>query len=67
MKVKELIQKAHLYSGQKIRLNDHSTKKTYETVDRYNFNIDRDEAERISKLKVCTFEVDIDGLKIWAE
>lgn len=67
MKVKDLITKAHLFGSQKITLSDRSTAQTLTTSDRYYFDVDSEEAERIFKLKVNSFEVGADGIKIWAE
>lgn len=67
MKVGELIKKVHLYKGQGITLIDHSTATTFKTCGRYTFDKDSDEIERLMKLKVNTFDVNEDGLRIYAE
>lgn len=67
MKVKELVKKVHLYAGQRITVNNYATGKTYRTDDRYGFSIGSDEAEAMYNLKVNSFDVCADGLKIWAE
>jgi len=67
IKVGELIKKVHLYGDQKIKVNDHSTAQTITTKDRYCFELDSDEVQRILKLKVNSFEVRDTGLTVWAE
>ena len=67
MKVRELISKAHLFSGQKIKLNDMSTGQTFITKDRYAFDIDSEEVDRLLCLRVNTFNVNNTGLIIWAK
>ena len=67
MKVGDLIKKVHLYGEQKIKVNDHSTGQTITTKDRYCFELDSDEVQRILKLKVNSFEVGEAGLTVWAE
>lgn len=67
MKVKELMRKVHLYGEQRIMVNDLCTQQTITTKDRYCFELDSDEVERIFNLKVNSFEVNEKGLRIWAE
>ena len=67
MKVKELMLKAHLYGDQKISVFDYSTQKTFTTKDRYCFELDSDEVERILRLKVNSYNVNEKGIVINAE
>lgn len=67
MKVKELLNKAHLLAGQKTTLEDHSTATKYVSIDRYCFGLTHKETVRLLNLKVNGFFVSDDGLKIWAE
>ena len=67
MKVGDLIKEVHLYGEQKIKVNDHSTAQTITTKDRYCFELDSDEVQRILKLKVNSFEVRDTGLTVGAE
>ena len=67
MKVRELMKHAHLINGQKTKLNDHSTDKTFVTVDRYSFDVGSDEVDRLLNLKVNSFDVSGFGLTIHAE
>lgn len=67
MKVKELMLKAHLYGDQKITVVDHSTQQTFTTKDRYAFEMDSDEVERIIRLKVNSYNVNEKGICIYAE
>ncbi len=67
MKVRELMRHSHLIQGQKTKLNDYSTAKTFITVDRYCFDIDSNEVERLLNLKVNSFDVSEFGLTIHAE
>ena len=67
MKVGELIKKAHLYTEQKITIRDYSTMKTFVTLDRYCFEFDPEEVERICKLRVNSFDVSEQGITIHAE
>lgn len=68
MKVRELMNHAHLLSGQKTILHDRGeTKKTYTTTDRYRFDLDSDAVEYLLHLKVNTFRCNDAGLVIYAE
>ncbi len=67
MKVRELMKHVHLIKGQKTKLNDYSTSKTFITVDCYCFDIESEELERLLSLKVNTFDVSDYGLTIHAE
>ncbi len=67
MKVGDLIKKVYLYRERKIKVNGHSTAQTITTKDRYCFELDSDEVQRILKLKVNSFEVGEAGLTVWAE
>lgn len=68
MKVRELINHAHLLAGQKTILHDMGeTKKNYTSVDRYAFELDSDTVEYLLRLKVNTFRCNNAGLEIYAE
>ena len=67
MKVRELMNKAHLFDGQHVKLNDVTNQETYITVDRYAFELGSDVVERLLDMKVNSFNVSADGLTIWAE
>ena len=68
MKVRELINHAHLLAGQKTILHDvGKTKKTYISVDRYAFDLDSDTVEYLLRLKVNTIRCSDAGLEIYAE
>lgn len=67
MKVRELMNKAHLFNGQRTKLNDVTNAKTYVTVDRYAFELGSDLTERLLNMRVNSFNVSANGLTIWAE
>lgn len=68
MKVRELINHAHLLTGQKTVIHDvGETKKTYYSSDRYAFDLDSDTVEYLLRLKVNTFRCNGAGLEIYAE
>ena len=67
MKVKDLVKKAHLYKGQSITVRDATTCTTYRSKDRYSFEHESTEKETIWDLRVNSFEVNADGLTIWAQ
>ncbi len=67
MKVHELMGKVHLYSPQKTTLHDYSTQQTFTTKDRYAFEMDSSEVERLLGLKVNSFAVGEKGIEIFAE
>ena len=67
MKVRELMNKAHLINGQHTKLNDVTNQETYVTVDRYAFELGSDAVEKLLNMKVNSFSVSNDGLTIWAE
>ena len=68
MKVRELINHAHLFAGQKIVLHDvGETKKTYISVNRYSFELDSETVEYLLRLKTNTFRCSEAGLEIYAE
>ncbi len=52
------MKKVHLYGNQKIKVRDFSVQKTFVTKDRYCFELDSEEIERICRLKVNSFEID---------
>ena len=66
MKVKDLLAKVHLISGQNIKLIDHSTITTFCTKNRYTFGLNSDVVERLMKLKVDSFTVCDAGLTVHA-
>lgn len=67
MKVRELMNKAHLIKGQRTKLNDVTNQETYITIDRYTFELGSDVVEKLLNMKVNSFSVNNDGLTIWAE
>lgn len=66
MKVKDLLAKVHLISGQNIKLIDHSTVTTFFSKDRYAFGLNSNVVERLMKLKVDSFTVCDAGLTVHA-
>lgn len=70
MKVRELMNKACLYEGQKTKLHDSSTQMNFEIQDGHVLGLgrelDSDEVERLLKLNVHSLTVSDKGLNIWA-
>ena len=68
MKVRELISKCHLYTGQHTTSHDRGeTKKKYVSANRYAFELGSDITEYLLGLKVNSFECNESGLTINAE
>lgn len=68
MKVRELINHAHLFGGQKTVIHDMGeTKKTYTSADRYAFDLDSETTAYLLRLKVSTYRCSDRGIEIYAE